>query len=120
MTVYSRQIATALRLIAKKGQAAVWQKETEVVNNAQPWKTSAGAPATFPVVVVRLPTDGPTEALMPGTSVTNKREKLLMGAVSFVPAVNDTVLIGIDTVVVESIKVLQPDGTPILYTIIVR
>jgi hypothetical protein len=122
VTVFSNEIATAHQLIAENGQAATWQKQTEVVNVGQPWKTTAGAPQTFPVVVVRLPVKAqPTQILSPGTSVATNVEKLLMaGDVPFTPELNDRIVIAGDTKQVKDIDVLQPDGTPILYTLTVK
>ena len=121
MTVYNREIALAVRLINKKGQTATWIKNAEIANSSQPWKTTAGTPTTFAVKLVRLPV-GNSEAeafqtLIPGTSVPTDHERVLMaGAVPFTPELNDDVSIGGETKKVKTLNVLQPDGTPILYS----
>lgn len=122
MGVYDRQIASALRAIKKRGQLVTWTPQDVTTNPAQPWRTQpvVGAP-TFQVSIVFLSL-GSTELnalfhLIKGTSVPDGAPRGLMGAVPFVPAINDVVLRGTINLTVKALDVLAPNGDVILYKI---
>lgn len=121
MPVYSRQIATAQRLIKKKGQLVIWQKHSVTVNDAQPWKVGnpVGAVPTFPVFIVFLPPKDADIHLLEGTTVPEGKPRGLMGAVTgFIPAIDDYVLRGSETLRIKDIVELNPNGeSVILYKI---
>lgn len=122
MGEYDSQIAIALKLIKKKGQLVTWVKQNVSRDGTKPWKTTeVGGGATFPVSIVFIASgSAPQDAfvhLIKGTSVPTGAPKGLMGAVPFVPEINDHILRGSDKFNVESIEIVQPNGDPILYKI---
>lgn len=122
MGVYDRQIATAIRLIAKKGETVQWVSEDEVVSGSQPWKTTAGAvvPGT-PVKMVFVSAGSALldaiAHLIPGTSVPSSSIKGLMGAVGFTPAINDMVVRDGVAMMVKDLNIVKPNDQVILYKI---
>lgn len=122
MGVYDNQIANAQRQIAAKGQLVTWIPQNVIVNGGQPWKITAGSNGTtYPVSIVFVAAGssgmGEILSLFKGTSVPDDALVGLMGAVTFVPGVADTVLRGTENLIVKSIGILSPNGTPILYAI---
>lgn len=126
MTVLTRSVATATKLINKYGANATWKVYGSTVDNSQPWKSTAPGtgPTEYAIKIVLLPEstgDNPLEMLshlLAGTSVPVGAEQGLMaGSVAFVPAVNDSVVINGKTRQFKAIDTLQPDGNPILYTL---
>lgn len=120
MGTYDRQKALATRLIKKKGQLVVWQRQGLVQNSTTPWKHDTSTPpAPIPVFIVFLSpkTTGLNELfhLMQGTSVPDGAPRGLMASVSFIPAIDDTVIRGTDTLRIKSMDIVAPDGDPILY-----
>lgn len=125
MTVYTRQIATAIRLIKAKGEKAVWKQNRNAAppDVTKPWIEGAPlTPVSIPVSIVFLPTNKANEelirALMNMPEVKSGSVYGLMASVAFAPSDKDTVVrLSGREVRIESIDVLEPDGTPILYTI---
>jgi hypothetical protein len=138
MGVYDRQIATALRLIAKKGQAVTWVKHNAQQGNIQPWKTSkvpsgygvggygaggygvgnSDAPSYAVSIVFLAPKSGLQAlfALMQGTSIPTGAPVGLMGAVTgFTPEINDMVMRGPKAMVIKDFDIVAPNGEVILY-----
>lgn len=95
MAVYSRQIATAKRMIAAKGALCSWQQITIPIGD-DPANPSAGTPVTYPVRIVFFPNTKLTllssVILMKGTEIPSGRMMGYMAAVPFTPMINDTVL----------------------------
>lgn len=123
MGVYDRQIATAKRLIAKKGEVVTWLPSTTVQDNSKPWQTTqpGGTHPSYNVSIAFIPiSDNPIDALLrfvKGTSVTDGTLKGYMGQVPFAPATNDSIVRDGKTYIVKSIDPLAPNGEPILYEI---
>jgi len=124
MGVYDRQIASAKRVIKKKGQLCTWIKRDVVTSVTQPWKTTPAVDTvpTFPVSIVFL---APKQKLshelfhlMSGTDIPEGGPYGLMAAVSFTPEINDSVLSGTETLVVKSLDIVAPNRVePILYKV---
>lgn len=124
-TVYARQIATAKRLIAAKGQLVTWRKIPDGVlpDSNMPWKPGAGgAPVDVNVKIVFFPYTRTNMQLMRAL-LPNAPEILvgnmygLMASVDFVPSKVDLILRGSRQIRINAIDELSPDGTPILYTL---
>lgn len=118
MTVYARQIAQAQKQIKRKGQACTWRKLPRNANVTQPWKGQSTAPTDFPVSIVFLK-QGLNSALLhllTNTDVTEGAPDAIMaGGLSFEPELTDVVIQNGQTMVLEAIDSLAPDGTPIIY-----
>lgn len=122
MGEYDRAIATAQRLIAKKGMSVTWEQRAngEPADPDKPWRPAAAEPTNKTVSIVFLPYNRENQkflSLLAGTEVPRGEEYGLMGAVDFEPTLKDTVLRGSQRLGVETIDVLAPSGQPILYTI---
>lgn len=118
-TVYSRQIATAQRIIKAKGAKCTWRQRPDVADDDdKPWNAEERPPVDKPVSIAFFPDGQKTfAALMKGEDAPEGVEIGYMGAVDFEPAVGDTVIRNGVGLRVASVTPLQPDGTPILYTI---
>lgn len=121
MGVYDRQIATAKRLIAASGQSVTWRQLSETTpDDAKPWNAANGAPLNHSVSIVFLPINRVNQQLihaLRGTEVPVGILQGLMGAVSFVPSIKDTVIRNGITYNISSIDPIAPNGDVILYTI---
>lgn len=94
MGVFDRQIATALRLIAKNGAPCSWTKETVTNDVSEPWIVDDTDPESFTASLVFLPVDREgfeTLRAMRETEIPGGHSLAYMGAVEFVPALNDIV-----------------------------
>lgn len=126
MGVYDRQIQTASRLIAAKGEAVVWSKQTDQngPDNDKPWVSGAVQGNPFMVRMLFLRGGNSLSdvlfAYMRGTDVPVGRQKAIMaGNVPFTPALGDTVTRTDGTVLsTESIDPLAPNGQVILYFLV--
>lgn len=123
MGVFDRQVATALRLISKNGQAVTWRS---LVNGApvdanKPWKPSAATGTEHSVKIVFLPRKEQNEKsiqYMEKSEVPTGLLKGLMGQVDFVPKLKDVIIRGSLQYEVETIDIIDPNGEGvILYTI---
>lgn len=127
MAVYSRQIATALRLIAKYGQQATWERRA-------PGGGTAAKPATSVVVsrtvkIAFLPLDREylqtTLGKGDGSDIASGMLTGYMGQVDFVPTLKDTVVRNVNGVDERysitdrnGIEVIDPNGEgAILYIV---
>jgi hypothetical protein len=122
MGVYDRQIATALRLIAAKGQAVTWQSidNGAPADASKPWLPADAVPVEHPVSILFLPdTRSGFEwlAYLQGTEVPQGRMIGLMGAVDFTPSIRDLVVRDGKPIRPLNITPLNPNGETILYTI---
>lgn len=120
-TEYQRQIATAKRMIAKKGAAVTWRSITDptpVVG--QPWKDGTSGDVDYDVKILFLPAGQRLKfaALAAGNDIPEGVELGYMASVDFVPSVRDSIIRGGVELRVTSIDPLQPDGTPILYELL--
>lgn len=125
---FARQIASALRLIAKNGLVCSWVKQNVAVSGGQPWKlTQVANPPTFQVSIVFLSSGSSflnaLSHLINGTSIPTGAPRGLMGAVPFIPEVTDKLIWipptggGNQTLIVKGIDPVAPNGRPILYKI---
>lgn len=130
---YERAIASALRMIAAKGQACLWRKPAPLADAADPWRdVRDGEPTDAPVSIawfaprdLGMGTEGFLQALAGHSiDVPEGHEIGLMSAVDFEPLTSDTIVKGTDPegaeTAITSIDRLAPDGTPILYFVKVK
>lgn len=94
MGVYDRQRATALRLIAEKGETCVWRKLAATGGTAA--KPGSTTPSDNTVKIVFLPIEleylGTALSMLKDTEVPHGYVLGLMGAVSFEPALDDVII----------------------------
>ena len=122
MGVYDRQIASAKRQIAAKGQDVTWRVLVDgaPADSSKPWKPSQATPDDKPVKIVFLPSTMANNQLikyLKGTEVPTGSLTGLMAAVDFEPKAKDVVVRDGVELVVESIDLIAPNGEPILYTL---
>ena len=120
---YDRQIASAKRAIAAKGQECVWEKAASRDPSAKPWRdVRQGAPTPHIVKVAWFPPDGgQMKYAQDNGGVPEGFEIGLMGAVDFEIAIGDPVYrSGGDSVTVWKVDTLAPDGSAILHTLWVK
>lgn len=122
MGEYDRAIATAQRLIAKKGMSVTWEQQTNgtPTDPGKPWRPSGAAPTEKTVNIVFLPYNRENQqflSMLAGTEVPKGNEYGLMGAVDFEPNLKDTVVRGTQRLGIETIDRLAPNGQVVLYTI---
>ena len=126
MTVYTRQIETAIRLIKAKGAEVTWRSIPDGVaaDPNKPWEVTGAAPVDHTVSIVFLPLtrlNMEFMRLLAGTEIQIGDFYGLMASVDFTPAPTDVVIDGTGMVCrISAIDVLKPDGTPILYTIVFK
>lgn len=122
MGEYDRAIATAQRLIAKKGMTVTWEQQEngEAPDPSKPWRPAEAEPVEHEVSIVFLPYNRENQqflSMMTGTEIPQGAEYGLMGAVDFTPNLNDTVVRNGVRLGIEKIDLLAPAGDPVLYTI---
>lgn len=125
MAEYDRVIATATRLIKKKGQLVKWQIINDPVppDSNKPWNQAAATPEEKDVYICFLPIDRQTfETLgyMKGNEIPKGSVMGLMANVDFEPNLKDVVLRNNKQLRIETINILSPNGQQILYTIIFK
>ena len=115
MGVYDRQRATALRLIAAKGQEVIWQQQT--ATGGTPAKPAATATVEHLVRIVFLPVEreyvGTFLQLIRDTDIPEGYMLGMMGFVPFTPSLKDTVLRGAETLHLSQrngVEVINPNG----------
>lgn len=128
MAGYERQIATAKRLIAKRGQAVSWLVRPEgttdpaEVAGASKWRPKATGPvaAPHPVIIAFFPVARTKYESLRGMGIelTTGAQLGYMAAVPFEPSQKDSVLRNGKTLPVEHIEIIAPNGDPILYEIV--
>lgn len=123
MGVYDRQIASAKRLIAAKGQNVIWRRlsiSTPLPDVNKPWKPGDDTTVDVSVSIVFVPVNRVGNELihlLKGTEIATGSLKGLMGAVSFEPSIKDVVIRGDKTLRIKSIEPIAPNGDIIIYTI---
>jgi len=130
MTVFTRQIATATRLIDKYGQYVTWRQDKATAGAAD-WLSGETAKTNNRVKIAFLPNKrvGYETMLAAALGQEIKTGSVLgyMASVTFVPTIEDVVLrpafaapfvlgTGIEYRI-SKIDTLDVDGTPILYTV---
>jgi hypothetical protein len=122
MAEFDRQIATALRLIQKKGQKVVWRQLPAAVSDPlQPWNGGASVPVNNDVFICFVPVrDRETRKLfqyLTGTEIEIGQLAGLMGNVPFDPKPKDIVLRDGVELRIASLDLLSPNGQKILWTV---
>lgn len=135
MAGYERQIASAKRIIAKRGQSVSWLVRAEgttddaVVAGATKWrpKNVPGVdPVSHPVIIAFLPLEEKQREALRGRGIadTSGMVQGFMAQTSFSPNQKDAVLRDGQTLPIESIDIIAPNGTAItdaiLYTVIFK
>lgn len=135
MAGYERQVASAKRMIAKRGQAVSWlvrsvgTTDPDEVPGASKWrpKNVPGVdPVERPVVIAFLPLEEKQREALRGRGIadTSGMEQGFMAQVPFSPNQKDAVLRDGRTLPIESIDIIAPNGTAptdvILYTVIFK
>lgn len=121
MSQYSQPIASALRLIAKKGELCTWRQYTMEPGSTD-WNEDEASPfVDYSVSIVFLPYDSRTATFtfqQIDGDVTRITEYALMGAVPFTPAIRDSIIRSDGTVIKPAgLDRLKPATEVILYTI---
>jgi hypothetical protein len=124
MAQFDRQIATAVRLIAKYGQAVTWQivNDGTPADAAKPWKPSEATDTSNTVTICFVPIreNDWRKLLMylKGTEVPIGRlAGLMAGNVAFEPKLKDVVVRDNVTLHVSSVDLISPNGQKILYVL---
>lgn len=124
MARFDRQIATALRLIEKNGQAVIWNSNVAgaPADPTRPWlPAEPDEIQTHDVSICFLPIDRTNMESMRyifGTEVQGGSSMGLMGQVPFATSLKDTVTRGTETLRVKTINELEPNGQIILHWVI--
>ena len=122
-TRFNPQIATALKLIAKNGQAVSWRTIAEAANTSEPWKSDSQTAVDYPVSICFLPTNRKmleSLILKPGMEIPEGCVLGYMGATSFEPNLKDVVIRDGIKLSVFYIDKLSPNGQNILYTLLLK
>lgn len=123
MTVFARQIATALRLITKYGEQCTWKQIPDgvVADPLKPWIVGNVDPISYPVKIAIFPNTRVNHEFiktLKGTEVVIGEEYGYMASVPFKPSKTDVVIRADGSVSrVGTIDILKPDGTAILYVV---
>lgn len=116
MGVFDRQIATATRLIAAKGQACVWQQvPTTTPDPSKPWEQQNSAMTPYNVKIAFLPASSPLLRLIQGSNIASSRTRGLMAAVGFTPSIADTVQRGSEILRLCDLDAVNINGEIILW-----
>lgn len=121
--VFATQIATTQRLISKFGQSCTWRKTAvSTPNPAKPWEMIPGAvtDATVKVVFVSKFKEHFLLKYMANTEIPEGLFVGYMAAQSFTPAINDVLIRGSETLTIQAIDIVAPNGEPILYIVTVK
>lgn len=122
MARFDRQIAVALRLIAKNGEPITWRTQPEpVVDPATPWNPQPSVPVDNTATICFLPVERvgmESFSHMLRTEVPKGLVLGYMGQVPFEPNIKDTVIRHGKELRVMNLDVLSPNGQMILYTVI--
>lgn len=122
-TKYSRQIATARRMITKFGGVCTWSKEgADTTSSLPPEMRPLASAVTYPgIPIVLIPATRKemfSQILHVLTStVIDQDVAYIPGDVPFSPANGDDVIINGETRYVDRINKIAPDGTAIAYEV---
>jgi len=120
---YDKIIATAQRLIEKKGQLVQWHSVPNpiIADSNEPWIVTEPVPVTHDVYICFVPVRDREMrkflAYIKGSEVPTGRLAGLMGAVNFEPAIKDEVVRDGALLKLADIDLLSPNGQKVLYTI---
>lgn len=116
MTVYTSQIATALRLLSAKGQAITLARVTTGTFDPVAGTETGGSSATQALVGVVMPASYATR----GGLVQNTTTTVMVAAsgVSIIPRPGDKITLSTGQVLsVLTVEEMAPDGTAIYWTL---
>lgn len=122
-SVFATQIATAQRLISKFGQSCTWRKTAvSTPNPAKPWEMISGTvtDTTVKVVFVSKFKEHFFLKYMANTEIPEGLFIGYMAAQNFTPAINDILIRGHETLTIQAIDIVEPNGEPILYIVTVK
>lgn len=121
MARFDRQIATALRLIAKNGRKVTWRQFQRTEDPNEPGRVIASPPIDREATICFLPVDRDNKRFLQYIAGSNElkigSEVGLMGQVEFTPDGADVVLRDSETLQIANFDKLAPNGQNILYTI---
>ena len=123
MGVFDSQIATAQRLISKFGQSCTWRKtDVSTPNPVKPWEMIPGTvtDAAVKVVFVSKFKEHFFLKYMANTEIPEGLFVGYMAAQSFTPAINDLLIRGSETLTIQAVDIVAPNGEPILYIVTVK
>lgn len=119
MTEYTQAIATATRLIAKKGELCTW-RQFDIDNGDQDWNETSAGFTDYPVRIVFLPYGRTVAALLAqlnGTTVERLSLYGLMAPVPFTPKLRDLIISVRGELRPVTMDILQPADEVVLYTL---
>lgn len=122
-TKYARQQLSARKTILKKGTFCTWLKNTDSLDVANPPEmANSGEPTKYDKTpIVFYPQENNrllTETFVPVTNTpSNQLYAIIPGDVPFIPEEGDAVIVGIDTLHVDTLNVTKPDYVPIIWEI---
>ena len=121
MAEYDNAIATAKRLIDRKGVSSVWRK-FNVVNGAEDWNEAGAGHTDYSVKIVYLPYNRETASLIAKlaglTDLSTYNLYGLMAPVTFTPALRDLVISPVyGELRPVRLDILAPGAQIVLYTI---
>lgn len=123
MAVFDRQTETALKQIAKNGQFVDWCKEDNSAPTDEPWNSEETPELKTQVKICFLPlnqNDLATFGYANFTDVPQGAVKGLMGRVPFEVSLKDWVMRDGKKLNVDRVKVLEPNGEKILFTLVLK
>lgn len=130
MTAYSRQLQSARRMIAKKGQAVTWAVfspgttdpvVTPGASRFRPKPIAGATPVTHSVRIVFLPVGRVNYESLSARGI-EVQDGYSLGYMANTPGLTpnlaDHVVRGSKRYAIRHIDILAPDGVPLLYTIL--
>lgn len=125
MGVFSRQQATAERLIKKNGRSAVLRKFSNTTDPDKPWVQTPNTITDVKVTIVTLPfvttiLNLTQEWSRKNGDVMTGIVQALMSSKTVVPTLNDVVIYDNKTYNILNIEILSPNGEPLLYTMALK
>lgn len=121
MTVYTRFIATANRLIDKYGMQVTWSKDVLTpVDVTKPWLGSTNVPTDYTPTIAFIPANGNMYGMEKYRSQIQAGELSLFGLMApqeFEPELSDTLVRDGDTQVIKWIDEIKPADETVLYIV---
>lgn len=120
MARFDRQVATALKLIAKNGESVTWRTIPDATPSDpdKPWRPGTTTPVDNPVIICFLPASEKTFSYMNASEVPKGAFMGLMGNVPFEPKLKDVAIRNGKQLRISAIDLLSPNGQKILYTVV--
>ena len=115
--MFSRQIATAKRLIQKNGQLVQWKQTVKAVDDDKPWEQVETEPDLNDVYICFLSSTDPWLRYIKGSDVPVGGIYGLMGQVDFDLSIADVVIRDGQELRIKEIDSFAPNGEIILNTI---